>query len=221
MISHQHKAIFVHIPKSAGTSLGTKLNLYSDDGQWGMQDHRSIRHLTPLHKLKLSQYLSGVNYEVIYYHLRDRFVLKREYPTPIQLETYYKFTFVRNSWARVFSWYCNVMGDEKHMNRYRISSDASFSWFVENRLSTLKNQLYYITDTNGEIGVDFIGRYENLSDDFLYVCKKINIADPELPRKNSEGAPLYISHYNDHLIDLVAQRYHEDIEYFDFKFGQK
>jgi hypothetical protein len=210
----------VHIPKSAGTSVGTKLKIYSEDGKWGMQDHRSIRHLTPLQHLPMKQYLGKVNYEIIYRHLRDRILFKREYPTRTQLETYYKFTFVRNSWARVFSWYINVMDDDKQMKRYRIPENASFHWFVENRLNTLKDQLYYITDVNGTIGVDFIGRYENLAEDFSSVCKRLNISDPLLPRKNSEGAPAYISYYNDHLISLVTQRYKKDIEFFNFEFGQ-
>jgi len=220
LISHQYKAIFVHIPKSAGTSVGTKLEIYTDESEWGMQDHRAIRHLTPLQHLPVKNYFKATNYEIIYRRLRDQILLKKEYVTRHQLETYYKFTFVRNSWARVFSWYSNVMDDAKHMSRYKIPTDASFSWFVDNRLYTLKDQLYYITDANGDIGVDFIGRYENLANDFLLVCNKLGIADPWLPRKNSEGAPPYIGHYDDRLIKLVAQRYQKDIDYFNFEFGQ-
>jgi hypothetical protein len=220
VISHQYRAIFVHIPKSAGTSVGTKISVYEDDGQWGMQDHRAIRHLIPLRNLELKNYLRFVNYEIVYRHVRDRVLLNRQYPSKTQLDSYFKFTFVRNSWARVFSWYKNVMDDSKHMKRYRIAEGASFDWFVKNRLHTLKDQLYYITDANGNIGVDFIGRYENLADDFSQVCTKLNILDPQLPRKNSEGAPLYINHYDDHLIEIVARRYKRDIEYFKFEFGQ-
>lgn len=220
MISHKHKAIFVHIPKSAGTSVGTALSVYSDGDDWGMQDHRAIRHLSPISALEARNFFSRTNYEIIYRRLRDQLILHRQYPTKEQFASYYKFTFVRNSWARVYSWYTNVMDDQRHMSRYRIPENASFKWFVDNRLSTLKDQLYYITDANGAIGVDFIGRYENLAADYAEVCTALGIRDSSLPNRNRSIVPGHIEHYDDYLINVVRQRYAKDVEFFGYSFEE-
>ena len=42
MISHRHRCIFIHIPKTAGTSIEERL---ADGSLRGRQDHRSIRNL--------------------------------------------------------------------------------------------------------------------------------------------------------------------------------
>lgn len=219
MISHQYRAIFVHVPKSAGTSVGTKLALYDDErGNWGMQDHRAIRHIRPFSTLRPRDLIRPALAEIVYRRMRDSLILRRSYPTAEQFNSYYKFTFVRNSWTRVHSWYRNVMADKRHMKRYRIPSDASFRWFVENRLHTLKDQLYYITDIDGEIGVDFIGRYENLVTDFETVCDHLGIDDKALPSKNRGRPKAKYAQYEDDLIEIVAKRYQRDIDYFGFSF---
>ena len=55
-ISHKHKTIFVHIPKTAGGTIEKSLNIYGIDNQgslkpsinilYGMLDDRSLQHLT-------------------------------------------------------------------------------------------------------------------------------------------------------------------------------
>lgn len=219
MISDRYKCIFVHIPKSAGTSVGTKLGIYSDESFRGMQDHRSIRHLTPLRSINILQTSPRVYAEVVYYRVRDSLMLGRSYPTGQQLESYYKFSFVRNSWARVFSWYRNVMNDKVHKRRYRIPEDADFEWFVNNRLGTLRSQLYYLIDHQGRLGVDFVGRYENLHNDFDIICNNIGIDDSSLPEKMRRSPESYADAYTDDMVERVRQHYSDDIAHFQFTFG--
>lgn len=221
MISHDYKAIFVHIPKSAGTSVGTKLGLYTvENSPWGMQDHRSIRHLHHPGSLTVKQYFSPVFLEIVARRLRDGMMLGKKYPTESELKSYYKFTFVRNSWARVHSWYKNVMNDERHMRSLKIPKDASFHWFVDNRLNSLRDQLYYIKDIDGSIGVDFIGRFETLQDDFNTVCNTLGISDTTLPERNISAVQGYVEHYDESLIEAVRIRYQKDIDYFGFTFQE-
>ena len=44
MISKKHKAIFIHIHKTAGSTIEMKLGLY-DKIDYGVQDHRKISDL--------------------------------------------------------------------------------------------------------------------------------------------------------------------------------
>lgn len=221
MISHEYKAIFVHIPKSAGTSVGTKLAMYTAQGvEWGMQDHRAIRHLRHPRSLTIKQYLTTAFVELLARRVRDSVMLDRQYPTAEEFDTYYKFTFVRNSWARFYSWYNNVITDERHRTKLKVPKDATFRWFVDNRLNTLRDQLFYIKDFDGSIGVDFIGRFESVQDDFKIVCDKLGIADSALPRHNKSLNQDYIEHYDQYLLERVQQRYQADIEHFGFAFGR-
>ena len=219
MISHKYKAIFVHIPKSAGTSIGTKLGIYPEQSFWGMQDHRSIKQLTPIQDLVL---LKGgrLTFKLAHRRLRDIYLNKRDYPSKSQLDEYFKFTFVRNSWARTFSWYSNVIYDERHCSALNIDKSATFEWFVENRLDSLNHQLYYITDVREKMAVDFIGKFETLNQDFAHICNVVGISDCTLPERNRIGTPHYVSHYNNNTIDLVGRYFKKDNDYFGFEFGK-
>ena len=49
-ISHEYKAIFIHIPKNAGESIEKKLGIYGDSKEalWGVQGKYVLQHLTML-----------------------------------------------------------------------------------------------------------------------------------------------------------------------------
>src|SRR5215813_14048351 len=84
MISHKHKFIFVHIPKTAGTSIEEALRDETCQLLRNEWDHTRAPH-APLNHLTLRE-------------LADCHIL-----TPAQLKSYFKFCFVRNPWDRLVS----------------------------------------------------------------------------------------------------------------------
>ena len=200
MISHEHKVIFVHINKTGGTSIQKILR-------------------------KMNSPCPGKHHTIEKYHkLADK---KHGF------ENYFKFTFVRNSWDRFLSLY-KYRAKTKHTTLAR--NPASFKEWAKNIYNKnpkhyhptltemnrlmLSEQLDWITDANGSINIDFIGRFEKLQDDFNIVCDKIGIPRQKLPHKLKTKHEHYTEYYDDETREMVAEKYAKDIEYFDYKFGK-
>ena len=198
MIDHRHKCIFVHIPKCGGSSLGKKFR--------GSKNISVIDHN-----------IRNKNFK----YLKDRVAegLKG-----------YVFTFSRNPWDRLVSAYFYLNQGEKTQDkidydRY-LSHYSSFEDMVLNWNNILFNQIHFkeqykwICDSNGELIPDFIGRFENLQEDFNVVCDKIGIPRQDLPHARKSKHKHYTEYYDDETRQIVAEKYAKDIEYFGYEFGE-
>jgi len=77
----------------------------------------------------------------------------------------------------------------------------------------------FALDKKGDPIVDFIGRYENLQEDFNKVCKAIGIAPVKLLHKNKSERPKdYREAYNNKTKEIVARVFAKDIELFKYTF---
>ena len=138
---------------------------------------------------------------------------------------YFKFTIVRNPWARYFSFfkYFKSYG-EKYLSR-----DKSIDWkkpeinqcklcvelfkckddqtVLKNIILNNDSQDSYYCDENGEIIVDHIASFENLEDEFIFLCNQVGINVPHLKHGNKSLQLQNMNEiYNQQLIDLVAQK---------------
>ena len=159
-------------------------------------------------------------------------------------KNYFKFTFVRNPWARLVSQYHYTLSkndkidgidrtiyrnstflDYAKSNKefYLPSHWCSYSPTLE-KIHTKKhpfvNQIDWITNQHGEIQVDFVGKLENFVEDFNTICDKIGIPRQQLPHKNKTNHKHYTEYYDDETREIVAEKYAKDIECFGYKFGE-
>ncbi len=80
-------------------------------------------------------------------------------------------------------------------------------------------QTDFVLDNNGSLIVDYVGRFENLQDDFDYICRTLGVPQIALPHVNSssrEGD--YRSYYDDECVNLVGEIYGSDVKFWAYDF---
>lgn len=191
MISARYRCVFVHVPRTGGTSIEQALGWF-DRLAYDVQDHRTVGAL-------------------------------RGAMAPEDFAAYFKFTFVRNPWDRVASWYKNVMEDPVHQEHFGVPAGIPFTEFVRDHAGIwgLQPQLDWIREPGRDIELDFIGRFERLAADFRTVCRRLGTEDLTLSHQlQSDDRTLYAALYDEASRTLVGTRYAEEIAMFDYRFAE-
>lgn len=219
MISHKHKIIFVHIPKCAGTSIEKVLGHHSIYDGRGKQGHRTIRHIEPVNIMALS---SMNNFKMLLrklkYYFKKHLNQKNSYTcNRQQFDDYFKFTFVRNPWDRVFSAY-KSRGKNYRLNGKYISFKQFVLYFMK-KDGLCKPVGYFLTNYNGKIELDYIGKFESLDSDFKKICDEVGLKNITLPHLvKSKSKNNYRQMYDDETKSLVADYFANEIKTFNYKF---
>ena len=211
LMSISHKFIFIHIVKAAGSSVTATLTPYANRPETRLPN-RVIR------KLGLDVRLPGKYHEFPVHiwaaRLRDR--VSKEF-----FDNAFKFTFVRNPWdwqVALYHWYL----DHPDHLLHEMVSKMSFVDYVKWRSDTppLYYQRNYVVDEKDDLIVDFIGRFENLTEDFAEVCRSIGVA-PQLQSVNitkNRGGRDYRSYYTEKSAELIGKTYQRDVAFFGYSF---
>lgn len=136
---------------------------------------------------------------------------------------YFKFAFIRNPWDRLVSCYFNKMAQNyENFNKNNFKTFDKFIYYISSidtkvcdRHYRLQTELYPINK------IDFVGRFENFSDDFGFVCDTIGISKHKQFKvmKKSKHRP-YEQYYNKATQQIIKNKYEQDIELLEYKFGE-
>ena len=209
MISHKYKCIFIAIPKTASSSIcnalidkennpGCQPDLIdTEEFSWGSHRHHTLEDV---------------------------------YDPKLISATYFKFAFVRNPWDRVLSAYMRNHGRVQTLHK-------NFSTYILNGMTQYGNdkedqphgnqiidsfygdQLSRI-QINGKVGLDFVGRYENLEEDFLHIAELLQLDDKKLPHLKKTAHEHYPQYYTSETQEIIGKKFKKEIEYFGYKFGE-
>jgi hypothetical protein len=215
-LSPRHKILFVHIAKTGGTSIRAALNRlhWTDPYAWGIRAANIVTRATG--------YKIGAKFP-----RHARAVAAWENISEPFWSELFKFVFVRNPWDRqVSSWHhlqrmpnapTGQLADFEAFLRHRRDPDRSFVWEFE-IFSAPQSQ--YMLDMEGNLIVDFVGRFERLHEDFEEVCRRGGTSRIHLPHRRRSGKRQrdYRTYYDDVTAELVADLYAEDIQRFGYSF---
>ncbi|KUJ85125.1 hypothetical protein AVO45_17900 [Ruegeria marisrubri] len=199
-----HKAVFVHIPKTGGSSIAALLK--HDrlvDTKRNAVDPRGDGRET---MVELVEALGS------------------------EADDYFKFAFVRNPWDRFVSAYHYVA--QRRPELTEVTSHKTFEDFVpafaadpERFLSIryFRPQWSYLIDDQGNSPADFVGRFERFDDDLQTILARLGIQRSLMRHRKKSKRSDYREYYDVWRRDAIAEIYARDIEIYDYKFddGQK
>lgn len=233
MISHQHKCIFVHIPRTAGQSI-EHVFLRSLGLTW---ETRAPLLLRPNDRPELGPPRLA--------HLKARDYVKFKYISQDLFGSYFKFTFVRNPWDRLVSLY-RYLG---------FAQRSSYKQFLAHHLPHLWDDMHWFIGP--QVGfiysgdhclVDFVGTFEQLNEDFAFICQRLQMKPHKLPHVNqkkrgssttpsglsllerlrgrrsvtdaigSHSTPTFRDYYDSNTRAFVEDLYRDDIQAFGYSF---
>lgn len=187
------KYIFVHIPKTAGTSMEKVLGEMTSK-------HADIKE---------------------YKNMLDM--------TKESIDDFWKFSFVRNPYDRLMSGLLNHIIKARYSpltgERFYPQEETSehekevITDFIINKSSqvhTLLRPQHTFVELDGVNVMDFIGRFENLNEDWNVVREKIGIGK-ELPHNHRGYKRDYDALYTPETREIIANHYKKDFEMFGYE----
>jgi hypothetical protein len=137
----------------------------------------------------------------------------------------FKFTIVRNPWGRIVSlFHYRLRNNQTGLEE----AELTFEDWLKRTLVEQDPQYYdkpkmflpqvdWLVDANGQIEMDFIGRFEQLSEDFDYIAKQLKTT-AKLPHVNASKHRHYSTYYTDETAAIVRDWYAKDIAEFGYEF---
>lgn len=206
MISHQHRCIFVHIPKTAGNSINRVFGV-----EW--QDHKD-----------LARYAAELPPEIFESYFK--FAIVRNPWDRLFSDYNYQLKKSRAKNSKLFVF--NERGGKRNfaawveaaLTQPDLYEAERWGGQVSPHIHRWSPQLEWMS-LNGEAAVDFVARMENLREGFPAICRRVGLPVQRLPHRNRR-LHLHYSHYYDRTTrDLVGSYYARDIAAFGYEFEER
>jgi hypothetical protein len=204
MISKKNKIIFIHVPKTGGSSIEKSLIDIFDETIKINGDQTSI--VDKLKKPKKNSFNS------LKHATAEE--LKCQYGEEI-FNVYTKFSVIRNPWDRLLSLYYWSNGRSKPYNK-----DVFIKKILKKNPDNANRSVWtlnkYLCDKEGNLIVDNLINFDNLNKEFNNFCIKEGLGDKKLPHINSRNVERYS--YTDimdnEVIELIGEYYKKEINKF-------
>ena len=214
MISYKNKCIFIHIPKTGGTSLESliwKKNEKVESNLWmGFIDEYHNKFQTGgLQHLLSSQVKKEVGEEIF--------------------NSYFKFTIIRNPYDKAVSQF-EYLKKRKDLRDYLgFKVGDSFNKYLEliqkKKHVQWEPQSNFIFDDENNCIVDFMGRFESFNDDTKKILKQLGLEkkffgliDNNIPHLNKSSRREYKFYFEPQSKKTFESIYKRDLDLLNYNF---
>ncbi len=201
--SAKGKVLFVHVSRTAGTSISNFLYQHFSDTEQLIGQHDPIAALLPISTVDLNSIYSFTVVRNPWDRLASWFNLINKLPQingePVSSELHQTETFQFEFESFVETW-------------------LKESWIVDSVEHSRASQFSHVCNGDGDILVDKVCRYESIDRDFLEVTKHIGINDTLTHRVNASSPLDYRQYYNRNSKDMVSTFCKDDISHFNYQF---
>ena len=214
IISPARKMIFVHIPKTGGTSLtlayearAKKNDILVGDTPKAQRRRKRQQALQTAGRLWKHSTLADIDGLIPATEMDDVFV----------------FTMVRNPWARVLSYHAWLRQQTFDHPAVHLAKATGFPAFLADRATQTALEAHhyasYVTLPNGRERCDAFVRLEHLEEDLAPVEERLGFRLHPLPHFNQSGAARdYRGAYSEADAALVERLLEKDITRFGYRF---
>ena len=198
-ISHKYKTIFVHIPKTAGTSIEKAIGIKA-------LDKTAYRH-------REEAGIRGVSYALQHYTAE---MLMAENSIVPYWKSYYKFAFVRHPYTRVLSEYFWVKGKKKQGLEFtrQAFKDHLNSYYIKLNTDHKLSQTQYIYSSAGKPLVDRVFKFEKIKSSFKVLSNRLKLESKLEHMQRSSNSN--IIELDDDDKDFIYQLYQDDFKNFNY-----
>ena len=206
IISHAHRYLFFAVPKTGTHSV-----------RQALREHMGPQDLEQVLLFEGKRFPFPEFAEIRHGHISTRQI--RPVLGDEVFKAYFKFAFVRNPFDRFVS-YCAFMS--RGSNVFQVEPQRYMKYVIR-ELKPLDHLLYQpqhqmLTNENGELEIDFIGRNETMQASYDQICARIGIASTNLGRVNASRHRPWQEYYDRDLVGWVSELYQRDLELFDYGF---
>ncbi len=205
IVSHAHRFIFFAVPKTATHSIRQVLRQYKGDDDWEQQ------MLFGEQVLPISSIADIGHGHVSYQEIAP--VL-----SPEQLG-YLKLAFVRNPFDRFVS-ACAFLnrGNSQFSDRATEWMKVALTRSQFRQRVLIRPQTHQLCKANGQLAMDFIGRYETLQSSLDTLMTKLGLPSAKLDVRNASKHGHYQDYLDSDLREQLSEFYAQDLSLFDYQF---
>lgn len=214
VISHKHKFVFFHTPKTGGSTVNQSL-------------YESGHRENYVHNNGRIENIDGNHVECSNINQHTRPVELFGSMPNTDWDDYFKFAFVRNPYSLEVSKYFYYIKEAKsgiqdsfHDYCVKMRDNCeTFDDFVRYEKYEYDYSFKYYLCKNNELMVDYVGKLETIRRDYKIITTACGIDSKLIDvRVNKSKHKHYTEYYNDETRSIVAEKYAKDIEYFNYEF---
>jgi hypothetical protein len=211
MVSTDKNFLFIHIPKTGGSSINHLLYPYRDF------------ELSTIHHVPVETFRNWTPTEVFdslykFCFVRNPWDLQvsvwryavKNVGLNIDFKSYIKWKFIDNT--NILDYY-KFVNDREEQDKSLIQN----AWYLHR-----VPQVYYMVGEQGNLMVDYVGRLETIDSDMEFLSNKLDLDIQFVPKINitNYNNESYKDYYDEETIRIIGNRFKMDIELFGYDFEE-